>query len=65
MEVADAVGAVVGRGVPLGVTDMDPAEAVGGADAERAKLIEREDAAGKAVHNVLDTVELGVALRIR
>ncbi|GAA3007124.1 hypothetical protein GCM10020229_18610 [Kitasatospora albolonga] len=63
VEVGDAMGAVVGRRQPVGSALPGPAAACDGADSERAELVEREGAVGKAVQ-VLDPVELGVILRI-
>ena len=65
MEVPDAAGAVVGRRVPFGATSNGPGRSGGGTDAERAELVERENAVLEAVKNVLDAVELGVALGVR
>ena len=64
MEVTDAMGAVVGRGVPLGVSLLGPARPGGGADAERSELVERENAVGESLQHVLDAVELGVSLGV-
>jgi hypothetical protein len=65
VEVADAVGAVVGPGVPLGATGKGPARAAGGTDAERPELVERENTVSEVVQDVLDAVELGIALGVR
>ncbi|KUL44640.1 hypothetical protein ADL28_39640 [Streptomyces violaceusniger] len=51
--------------MPFGVTGPGPGRAGGGADAERAELVEREEAVREAVQDVLDAVELGVALGVR
>lgn len=64
MEVPDAVGAVVGRGVPLRVSLLGPGRPGGGADAEWAELVEGEDSVGEALQDVLDAVELDVALGV-
>jgi hypothetical protein len=65
VEVPDAVGAVIGRGQPVGTPLSGPARARGGSDAEQAELIEGEDPVREAVQDVLDAVELGVAVGVR
>lgn len=64
MEVADSVGAVVGRGVPLGVAGRGPAETAGGADAERAELVEGEHPVREAVKDLLDPVQLRLTVGV-
>jgi hypothetical protein len=65
VEVQHAVSAVVGRQHPIGPGLFGPAAAAGGPDSQWAELIEREDAIREAVQDVLDAVELGVALGVR
>ncbi|GGR64898.1 hypothetical protein GCM10010251_96770 [Streptomyces aurantiogriseus] len=64
MEVPDAVGAVVGRGMAFGVAGAGPAGSGGGADAERAELVERKHPVREVLQHVLHPVELGVALGV-
>ena len=65
MEVPDSVGAVVGGGQPVGTSLFGPAQARGGADAERAELVEREDPVRETVQHLLDPVQFGVTLGVR
>lgn len=58
------MGAVVGRRDPIGAALLGPAGSAGGADAQRAELVEGEYAVGEVVQDVLDPVELGVALGV-
>ncbi|KUL40111.1 hypothetical protein ADL12_14170 [Streptomyces regalis] len=51
--------------MPFGPALLGPACAGSGPDAERPEPVEREDAVGEAVQNLLDAVELGVALGVR
>jgi hypothetical protein len=64
VEVADPVGAVVGRGQPVGVSPGRPAGAVAGTDGQRPELVEREAPVGKPGHHLVDTVQLGVVGRV-
>ncbi|KOG79167.1 hypothetical protein ADK56_06655 [Streptomyces sp. MMG1522] len=56
------MGAVVGRGMPFGVTGPSPTGAGSGPDAERSELVERKDPVGEPLQHMLDPVELGVAV---
>jgi hypothetical protein len=58
------VGAVVGGGQSVGAFARGPARACGGADAERAELVEGEDPVREVLQHVLDAVELGLAFGI-
>lgn len=42
-----------------------PARTAGGPDSQRPELVEREDPVGEPVQDVLDPVELGVAVGVR
>jgi hypothetical protein len=59
VEVPHAVGAVVGGGMPLGLSGGGPARPGGGAEAERPELVECEHPVREALQDVLDPVELG------
>ncbi|SNS03985.1 hypothetical protein SAMN05216276_100323 [Streptosporangium subroseum] len=50
--------------VPLGVAGSGPARPFNGADTERAELVEGEDPIREAVQDLLDPIQLGVAIRI-
>jgi len=58
VEVLDAVGAVVGGGQPVGTPLLGPARTRGGADTERAELVEGKDPVREVVEHFLDPVEL-------
>ena len=60
VEVADAVGAVVGRAQPGRVFARRPAGPVARADRQRPELVEGEAAVGVMAGHVLDPVQLGV-----
>ncbi|BBC29443.1 hypothetical protein SGFS_007370 [Streptomyces graminofaciens] len=59
------MGAVVGGGQPVGAFARGPARACGGADAERAELVESEDPVREAVEDFLDPVQLRLAFGVR
>jgi hypothetical protein len=69
---ASDVGALVGGQVavvnvrqPVGTPLSGPARARGGPDPERAEFVERKDPVQEAAKDLLDAVELGVALGVR
>ena len=64
MEVADAVGAMVGRAQPGGPLARRPAHAVAGPDRQRPELVEGEAAVRVMAGHVLDPVQLGVLVRV-
>jgi len=64
VEVADAVGAVVGGAQPHRVLARRPAGAVAGPDGQRPELIEGKAPVGVGAGHVLDPVQLGVPVRI-
>ncbi|GFE20633.1 hypothetical protein Sliba_10860 [Streptomyces nigrescens] len=59
------MGAVVGGRHPVGVFPFGPARACGGPDPEWAELVEREDPVGETIQDVLDPVQLRLAVRSR
>lgn len=65
VEVAHPVGVVEGGGHPVRVLLASPAGAGGGADPERAELVEGEDPVGEAVQHFLDPIQLRLSLGIR
>ncbi|MBB4789748.1 hypothetical protein BJY54_000360 [Streptomyces nodosus] len=58
------MGAVVGRRQLAGATLLGPAGSCGGPDAQRAELVEGECAVREVLQDVLDPVELGVAVGV-
>ncbi|WP_435056663.1 hypothetical protein [Streptomyces noursei] len=56
------MGSMEGRRDPVGAALLHPARSGGGPDAQRAELVERKDAVGEVLQDVLDAVELDVAL---
>lgn len=64
MEVGHSVGTVVGRRQAVGPSPLCPAGSGGGTNTERPEPVERERPVGEAVQDVLDSVELGVTIRI-
>ena len=64
MEIADAVGAVVGRAQPGGAFARRPAHAVAGPDGQRPELVKGEAPVRVTAGHVLDPVQLGVPVRI-
>lgn len=65
MEVPNSVGAVVRGRQPDGPGLFGPARPAGGADAERAELVEREDPVREAIQDLLDPVQLCLAVGVR
>ncbi len=51
--------------MPLGVTGLGPARTADGADAERTELVERKDPVREAVQDLLDPVQLCLAVGVR
>jgi len=65
VEVPDSVGAV-GRSRDVIRGDRpEPSRSTGRTDAERPELVERERTVREAIQDVLDAVELGVAVGVR
>ena len=64
LEVADAVGAVVGGAQPGRPFARCPAGPVARADGQRPELVEGEAPVGVMAGHVLDPVQLGVPVRI-
>lgn len=59
------MGAVVGRRQAVGLALFRPAGACGRPDAQGPELVEGEDPVREVLQDVLDTVELGVAVWAR
>jgi len=64
VEVADAVGAVVGRAEPDGPLAAGPAGPMAGADGQQPELVEGEAAVRLGAGHVLDPVQLGLLVRV-
>ncbi|GHD07399.1 hypothetical protein GCM10010313_26530 [Streptomyces violarus] len=56
------MGAVGGGRQPVGMVAFGPARTSGGPDSERAELVEGEDPVGEVVQDLLDPVQLRLAV---
>ena len=64
VELTDPVQLVIVRGLTLPMTRRRPCRAANRTDRQRAELIKRETPIGERVHDLFDTVQLGVTIGI-